>query len=65
MEILAEDAFGIDENMWFYSTMQNPDSPTGVWDSRTLYETSCIKTELREIEGSELHFGMKVESISI
>ena len=47
----AEDAFGIDDNMWFDSTMLDPDSPTG-WDSRTLYEIDPVTGELREIEGS-------------
>ena len=47
----AEDAFGIDDNMWFDSTMINPDSPTG-WDSRTLYEVDPETGEIREVEGS-------------
>ena len=34
----AEKAFGIDDNMWYDSTMINPDTSTG-WDSRTLYES--------------------------
>ena len=47
----AEKAFGIDDNMWYDSTMINPDSPTG-WDSRTLYEVDPETGEVREIEGS-------------
>ena len=47
----AEKAFGIDDNMWYDSTMLDPDSPTG-WKKRTLYEVDPETGEVREIEGS-------------
>ena len=37
----AEDAFGIDDNQWFDSTMIDPNSPTG-WKKRTLYEVDPV-----------------------
>ena len=46
----AEDAFGIDDNMWYDSTMIDPDSPTG-WKKRTLYEVDPETGEVREVEG--------------
>ena len=47
----AEDAFGIDDNMWYDSTMIDPNSPTG-WKKRTLYEVDPVTGEIREVEGS-------------
>ncbi len=46
----AEDAFGIDDNRWYDSTMIDPDSPTG-WKKRTLYEVDPETGEIREVEG--------------
>jgi len=46
----AEDAFGIDDNMWYDSTMLDPNSPTG-WKKRTLYEVDPETGEIREVEG--------------
>ena len=46
----AEKAFGIDDNMWYDSTMLDPDSPTG-WKKRTLYEVDPETGEIREVEG--------------
>ena len=47
----AEDAFGIDDNQWYDSTMIDPNSPTG-WKKRTLYEVDPETGEVREVEGS-------------
>ena len=46
----AEDAFGIDDNQWYDSTMIDPNSPTG-WKKRTLYEVDPETGEIREVEG--------------
>ena len=46
----AEKAFGIDDNMWYDSTMIDPNSPTG-WKKRTLYEVDPETGEIREVEG--------------
>ena len=46
----AEDAFGIDDNRWYDSTMIDPDSPTG-WKKRTLYEVDPETGEITEVEG--------------
>ena len=46
----AEKAFGIDDNMWYDSTMLDPNSPTG-WKKRTLYEVGPETGEIREVEG--------------
>ena len=46
----AEKAFGIDDNMWYDSTMIDPNSPTG-WKKRTLYEVDPETGEIREGEG--------------
>ena len=46
----AEDAFGIDDNRWYDSTMIDPNSPTG-WKKRTLYEVDPETGEIREVEG--------------
>ena len=46
----AEDAFGIDDNQWYDSTMIDPNSPTG-WKNRTLYEVDPETGEIREVEG--------------
>ena len=45
----AEDAFGIDDNMWFDPTMQDED---GNWLKQQLYEYDPVSGELREIEGA-------------
>jgi len=45
----AEDAFGIDDNMWFDPTMQDED---GNWLKQQLYEYDPVTGELREIEGA-------------
>ena len=45
----AEDAFGIDDNMWFDPTMQDED---GNWLKQQLYEYDPATGELREIEGA-------------
>jgi len=45
----AEDAFGIDDNMWFDPTMQDED---GNWIKQQLYEYDPVTGELREIEGA-------------
>ena len=45
----AEDAFGIDDNMWFDPTMQDED---GNWLKQQLYEYDRVSGELREIEGA-------------
>jgi hypothetical protein len=45
----AEDAFGIDDNMWFDPTMQDED---GNWLKQQLYEYDPITGELKEIEGA-------------
>ena len=46
----AEKAFGIDDNMWYDSTMIDPNSPTG-WKKRTLNEVDPETGEIREVEG--------------
>ena len=46
----AEDAFGIDDNQWYDSTMIDPNSPTG-WKKRTLYEVDPETGEITEVEG--------------
>ena len=46
----AEKAFGIDDNMWYDSTMIDPNSQTG-WKKRTLYEVDPETGEIREVEG--------------
>ena len=46
----AEDAFGIDDNRWYDSTMIDPNSPTG-WKKRTLYEVDPETGEITEVEG--------------
>lgn len=45
----AEDAFGIDDNMWFDPTMQDED---GNWLKQQLYEYDPVSGELRDIEGA-------------
>ena len=45
----AEDAFGIDDNMWYDPTMQDED---GNWLKQQLYEYDPATGELREIEGA-------------
>ncbi len=45
----AEDAFGIDDNMWYDPTMQDED---GNWLHQQLYEVDPTTGELREIEGA-------------
>ena len=46
----AEKAFGIDDNMWYDSTMIDPNSPPG-WKKRPLYEVDPETGEIREVEG--------------
>ena len=45
----AEDAFGIDDNMWFDPTMQDED---GNWIHQQLYEYDPVTGDLVPIEGS-------------
>ena len=45
----AEDAFGIDDNMWYDPTMQDED---GNWIKNELFEVDPNTGELRRIEGS-------------
>ena len=44
----AEDAFGIDDNMWYDPTMKDED---GNWIHQDLYEVDPVTGELRLIEG--------------
>ena len=44
----AEDAFGIDDNMWYDPTMKDEN---GDWIKQKLYEIDPVTGELREIEG--------------
>ena len=45
----AENAFNVDDNMWFDPTMQDED---GNWLKQQLYEYDPVTGELREIEGA-------------
>ena len=45
----AENAFNVDDNMWFDPTMQDED---GNWLKQQLYEYDPVSGELREIEGA-------------
>ena len=45
----AENAFNVDDNMWFDPTMQDED---GNWLKQQLYEYDPVSGELRDIEGA-------------